>query len=269
MVRYARSMRLLLIVLAFAACEKTHHDPAPTRVPVIPDSITSQLGTVGFAMAVDLHGVDIAALTFLIPDDPPCIHAVMKTVGLAVLTQDVDSWQGYVTGVEQPLLRDCVGKFAPMFGGKVTDRGSGFELTIGDKPAVFTWSGATALITEGSNAPHAGDPPGVILDLLARVPRTAKGWLVSSGFPKYKIRSATAWMETDKVAGWTFTVLAEASEQDMAKPWLESIVKGFTETARAKGATIDPSWFTITTTPTAAKLIAKIPPSAFAVSVSH
>ena len=260
-------MRLLWIAVLLVACGKSHVEPVQTRVPVIPDSITSQLGTVGFAMAVDLHGIDLAALTVLIPDDPPCIHAVMNRVHLAVLTQSADSWQAYVTGLEQPLMRDCVGKFAPMFGGKVADRGSGFELAIGDKPAVFTWTGDTALITEGSNAPHAGDPPAVILDLLAQVPRTAKGWLVSSGFPVYKIKSAIAWMETDKATGWTFTVLAEGSEQDMAKPWLESIVTGFTAAAKAKGATIDPSWFTITATPTSAKLIAKIPPSAFSVTV--
>ncbi|MEO8845098.1 MAG: hypothetical protein ABI591_24270 [Kofleriaceae bacterium] len=263
-----QSLVALFVAVVLAACGKSHVDEAPSRVPVIPDSITSQLGTVGFAMAVDLDKIDIAALTVLIPDDPPCIHAVLKTVKVAVLTQSAESWQAYVTGLGQPLLRDCVSKFAPMFGGTVADHGSGFELALGDKPAVFTWTGDTALITEGSNAPHAGDPPAVILELLAKVPRTAKGWLVASGFPKYKIKSATAWMETDPTTGWTFTVIAEASEQDMAKPWLDSIVTGFTAAARAKGATIDPSWFTVTGTPTTAKLVATLPPSAFQVSAT-
>ena len=252
-------MRLVLIAVVLAACGKAHVDDAPpSRVAVIPDSITSQLGTVGFVMAVDLHRLDLAAMAAMIPDDPPCIHEVLKTAGIAVLTQGADNWQGYVTGLAQPLVRDCVGKFAPMFDGTVTDRGSGFELVVAGTPAVFAWHGETATITEGSNAPHAGDPPAVILDLLARVPRDAKGAVVSSGFVQYKIKSVVAWLETTPTT-WTFTIDAEGSERDMAKPWVEGIVRGFSSAAGAKGVVIDPSWFVITGTPTATKLVATIP----------
>jgi hypothetical protein len=251
-------MRMVLFALAFAACAKSHVDEAPSRVAVIPDSITSQLGTVGFVMAVDLHRLDLGAMTAMIPDDPPCLHDVLKNTGTAVLTQGADTWQGYVTGLAQPLLRDCIGKFAPMFAGTVTDRGSGFELVVDDTPATFAWHGELATITKGSNAPHAGDPPSVILDLLARVPRDAKGSIVSSGFPQYKIKSVVAWLETTPTT-WTFTVHAEGSTQDMAKPWVEGLVTGFSTAATAKGVTIDPSWFVITGTPTATKLVATIP----------
>jgi hypothetical protein len=183
---------------------------------------------------------------------------VLKTAGIAVLTQGTDNWQGYVTGLAQPLVRDCIGKFAPMFEATVTDRGSNFELVVAGTPATFAWHGDTATITEGSNTPHAGDPPGVILDLLARVPRDAKGAVVSSGFVQYKIKSVVAWLETTPTM-WTFTVDAEGSERDMAKPWVEGIVRGFSSAAGAKGVVIDPSWFVITGTPNATKLVATIP----------
>ena len=251
-------MRPVLFALVLAACGKSHVEPAPTRVAVLPDSITGELGTVGFVMAVDLHRLDLGAMTALIPDDPPCIHEVLKNAGIAVVTQGGDSWQGYVTGLARPLLRECIGKFAPMFAGTVTDRGSGFELVVDDTPATFTWHGETATITKGSNAPHAGDPPAVILDLLARVPRDAKGAIVSSGFPEYKIKSVVAWLETTPTT-WTFTVQAEGSTQDAAKPWVEGIVRGFSNAAAAKDVAIDPSWFVITGTPTATKLVATIP----------
>jgi hypothetical protein len=251
-------MRLVLIALAFAACAKSHVDETRSRFAVIPDSITSQLGTVGFVMAVDFHRLDLGAMAAMIPDDPPCIHEVLRSAGVAVLTQGTDNWQGYVTGLAQPLVRDCIGKFAPMFSATVTDRGTGFELVVDGTPARFAWRGDTATITEGSNAPHAGDPPAVILDLLARVPRDAKGAVVSSGFVQYKIKSVVAWLETTPTT-WTFTVDAEGSEQDMAKPWVEGIVRGFSSAAAAKGVVIDPSWFVITGTPTATKLVATIP----------
>jgi hypothetical protein len=209
-------------------------------------------------MAVDLHRLDLGAMAAMIPDDPPCIHEVLKSAGIAVLTQGTDNWQGYVTGLAQPLVRDCIGKFAPMFDGKVTDHGGGFELVVAGTPATFAWHGDTATITEGSNAPHAGDPPAVILDLLARVPRDAKAAVVSSGFVEYKIKSMVAWLETTPTT-WTFTVEAEGSAIDMAKPWVEGIVREFSSAAGAKGVVIDPRWFTVTGTPTASKLVATIP----------
>ena len=250
---------VVMFVLACAACDKPHHEIAPpARVAVLPDSITSQLGTVGFVLSVDLHGLDLHAMTALIPDDPPCIHEVLDNAGTAVITQDGKTWQGYVTGLAQPLLRDCIGKFAPMFSATVADRGSAFELDVDTTRATFAWRDGMALITSGSNAPHAGDPPTVILELLARVPRDAKALLVSSGFPEYKIKSVVAWIATTPTT-WTFTVDAEGSTEDMAKPWVEGIVRGFTNAATAKGVVVDPSWFVITGTPTATKLVATIP----------
>ncbi len=250
---------LVLVVLALAACNKPHHDLAPPpRVAVLPDSITGQLGTVGFVLAVDLHALDLHAMTAMIPNDPPCIHEVLNNIGTAVVTQAATTWQAYVTGLAQPLLRDCIGKFAPMFSATVVDRGSAFELDVDATRAVFAWHDDMALITSGSNAPHAGEPPTVILDLLSRVPRDAKGLLVSSGFPTYKIKSVVAWIATTPTA-WTFTVDAEASEQEMAKPWVDGIVRGFTTAASAKGVVVDPRWFVVTGTPSATKLVATIP----------
>jgi len=258
-------VRLALLIVALAACEKHHDAPAvPTKVPVLPDSIEGQLGTIGFALAVDFHALDLAKVATMLPDDPPCLREVLSAAKVGVVTQGGDTWQGYVSGVTQPVLRACIEKFAPMMGVSVKDHaGGGFELALPDQPAVFQWHGDLALITQGNDAPHAGEPPVVILELLAKVPRDAKGWIVSSGFPAYKIKSSIAWMQTDPTY-WTFTILAEGTSNDAVKPWLQSVIAGFKAGAAQKGITVDDKWFTIESTPPTGKLVAKIPIAAFA-----
>lgn len=258
-------LRLAFLVVALVACDKHHDAPAALqKVPVLPDSIESQLGTIGFAMAVDLHALDLGKVAAMLPDDPPCLKQVLSAVKVGAVTQGIDTWQGYVTGVPEPMLRECIAKFAPMLGVSVKDHaGGGFELALPDKPAVFQWRGDLALITQGSDAPHAGEPPAVILELLAKVPRGAKGWVVSSGFPKYQIKSSVAWLENDPTY-WTFTILAEGTTMDAAKPWLQSVIDGFKAGAAEKGVAVDDKWFTLESTPPSGKLVAKIPIAAFA-----
>ncbi|MEO8552394.1 MAG: hypothetical protein ABI678_20595 [Kofleriaceae bacterium] len=258
-------VRLALLLAALAACDKHADAPAaPSKVPVLPDLIESQLGTIGFAMAVDLHALDLAKVATMLPDDPPCLRQVLSAAQIGAVTQGGETWEGYVSGVTEPTLRACVEKFAPMMGVSVQDHGGGgFELVLPGKPAVFQWRGELALITQGSDAPHAGEPPAVILDLLTRVPRSAKGWVVSSGFPNYKIKISVAWLETDPTY-WTFTILAEGTEMDAAKPWLQSVIDGFKAGAAQKGVTIDDKWFTLESTPPTGKLVAKVPIAAFA-----
>ncbi len=254
---------LVVIALALVGCKSHQAAPPPPRVPVLPDTITGQLGTIGFALAIDLHALDLGKVAAMIPDDPPCVRDVLKSARVAAVTQSAEVWQGYLTGLSEPALRDCLTKFAPLMGLSVRDHsGGGFELALPGKPAVFQWRGDLAVITEGVEQPHAGDPPGVIFDLVAKVPRGAKGWLVASGFPAYKIQSAVAWLETD-TATWTFTVLAEGSAVDAARPWVASIIDGFKAAAVQKGVSIDDHWFTIESTAQTAKLVARIPIAAF------
>jgi hypothetical protein len=258
-------LRLAILLVALSACEKHAGTPAAlTKVPVLPDLIEGQLGTIGFAIAVDFHALDLEKVATMLPDDPPCLRKVLSAAKVGAVTQGGETWEGYVTGVTEPALRECVEKFAPMMGVGVKDHaGGGFELALPDKPAVFQWRGDLALITEGSDAPHAGEPPAVILDLLAKVPRDAKGWIVSSGFPNYKIKSSTAWLQTDPTY-WTFTILADGMTNDAVKPWLQSVIDGFKAGATQKGVTVDDNWFTIESTPPTGKLIAKIPIAEFA-----
>jgi hypothetical protein len=256
----------LLVLLALVACKANSIGEAPvTRVAVIPDSILGSLGTIGLGLAVDFHDLDVATVAALLPDDPPCVRELVKSVRFAAVTQTSDQWQGYVTGVAPTALHDCVAGYVKLSGLAVKDLGSGFEIDRGEsKVAAVSWRDNTALITQGSNAPHAGDPPGVILDLLARVPHAAKGWIVASGFPEAKIKNTVAWLETDGKT-WTFTVEAEGAAQDVVKPWLDSIAAGFASVARQKGVVIDAAWFTITGTPISGRLVATIPISAFQV----
>lgn len=258
-------LRLLLLVVALVACDKHHDAPAAlSKVPVIPDSIEGQLGTIGFGLAVDLHALDLAQVAALVPDDPKCIREVLSAAKVGVVTQSGDAWQGYLTGLTEPVLRGCIEKFAPLMGFTVKDHtGGGFELALPGKPVVFQWQADIARITQGTEPPHAGEPPAVILDLLGKVPRAAKGWIVSSGFPDYKIKSSVAWLDTDPTY-WTFTILADGMANDAVKPWLQSIITGFKAGAAQKGITVDDAWFTLESTPPTGKLVAKIPIAAFA-----
>src|SRR3569623_479679 len=81
-------MLRLLVAIALVAC-RAHHDPAPPppKVPVLPDSITNQLGNVGLALAIDLKGLETANLASLAPADPPCMRRILESARLGALSQ--------------------------------------------------------------------------------------------------------------------------------------------------------------------------------------
>jgi len=254
--------RVLAVVALAAACSKHADAPSSTRLPIVPDRVTAHLGDVGFVLAVDLNHLDLGAIAALIPDQLGCTRELLAAADSAVITAS-DSWEGFVTGLPETATWTCIGKLAPLFGATArAGSGDGYFLDIPGASISLTWHDRTVAIAEAGHALRSGDPPGVIFDLAAQVPRTAKGWIVSSGFPAYKIKSSVAWLETSPTA-WVFTVTAEGSEQGAAKPWLESIVAGFKAGAGAKGVAVDDRWFAIDATPARGKLVATVPIEAF------
>jgi hypothetical protein len=256
---------VVLALVTLGACS-SHHDatPTPPKLPVLPDSITNQLGNVGLALAIDLKGLEAANLASLAPADPPCMRAILQSARLGAVTQSGATWQGYVAGVDPAAARACVTAFAGHAGLTVKDHGTGFELDLGTTPVVFQWHGDLALITEGQEPPHAGEPPGIMFDLLAKVPRAAKGWFASTGIPAYKMKNIVAWL-TLLPDAFQFTLEFDSMTRDEAGVEAARVVEAFKEAARGNGVTVEDSWFDIKSTPMSATVTAKLPIAAFAV----
>ena len=257
-------MLRLALVIALVACGK--HDapaPPPPKLPVLPDSITNQLGNVGLAMAIDLKGLETANLAALAPADPPCMRRILESARLAALTQSGATWQGYIAGVDPAATRACVTTFASRAGLAVKDHGTGFELDVATTPVVFQWQGDLALITEGQEPPHAGEPAGAVYDLVAKVPRTAKGWFVSLGIPAYKMRDIVAWLDLFSDS-FQLTLQFDSMTRDEAGVEAARIVEAFKQAARGNGVKVEDSWFEIKSTPKTATVTAKLPVAAFA-----
>ncbi|MFT3698171.1 MAG: hypothetical protein QM831_33830 [Kofleriaceae bacterium] len=255
-----------LLLLCLIACKPSKSEPedqppAPQKYAVLPDEISGQLGEVGIVLAIDFQAAQLGKVETLWSQVPVCVNEIANRTKVIAITRGAHDWQGYVTGVPGPTLRGCIEGFGANFGATVSARGSDYEIDVGDVAAQVKTAGTLTTITEGSNAPHAGDAPAVITDLLARVPKTAHGLFVSSGFPDYKIKNVVAYLETDP-ATWKFTVFAEGSQVDMAMPWLESIVTTFKATLKTKGVVASDDWFKVEATPMAGKLVATVPISA-------
>ena len=249
-----------VVWIALLACN-AHHDSevaAPPKVPVLPDSITNQLGNIGLAMALDLKGLDAANLATLAPADPPCMRRILESARVAALTQSGATWEGYLAGVDPAATRACVTEFASRAGLAVKDHGTGFELDAGKTQVAFQWKGDLALITGVKEPPHAGEPPSVIYDLLSKVPRTAKGWFVALGIPEYKMRNIVAWLELHSD---TFQIMLQfdSTTSDEAGVEAARVVEAFKEAARGNGVKVEDSWFEITSTPRSATVVAKLP----------
>ncbi|MEO6774227.1 MAG: hypothetical protein ABI467_14605 [Kofleriaceae bacterium] len=253
----------LVAMVALGACHR--HDapaPPPPKLPVLPDTITNQLGNVGLALALDFDGLEAANLAQLAPADPPCMRAILRSARLGALTQSGATWQGYVVGVDPAATRACVTAFAAHAGLAVKDHGIGFELDLATTPVVFQWQGDLARVTEGKEPPHAGQPPGIMFDLLAKVPRTAKGWFAATGIPAYKMKNIVAWLTLLSDA-FQFTLQFDSMTRDEAGVEAARVVEAFKEAARGNGVEVQDSWFDIKSTPTSATVTARLPIAAF------
>src|SRR5580704_7906780 len=102
-------MRRLLVLIGLvglvglASCGKSSQPPPPaaTRIPILPDAITGRLGTIGLALAVDFHAIDVRTLFGSRPPKLPCAHDLIVDVRDAVATVGDGGWLGIVDGVPE------------------------------------------------------------------------------------------------------------------------------------------------------------------------
>lgn len=223
-------------------------------MPILPDGITTQLGAIGLALAVDVNGID--ALSFLGAQSPPCARFLVSSVRDTVATLGDGGWQALVDGLPEPAVRSCLTQLG------ITPRvGSNASLEL-DAPFVgaidVRWRGDVATITPVGVVPRAGEAPPIFFDVVSKVPRDAKAWIGITGLPDYKIDEAVGWLQIN-ASTWTITVDAIGMAPRAAKPWLDSLVRSFTVQLAGRGVVVEGSWFNVTEAPPAARLVATIP----------
>lgn len=260
-------LRGVALVIALASCSPQKRSPpleTAARYPIVPETVMLGLGDIGFALALDLHSPNLNAVATMIPEPFACARDIARSATLAVITAGLpDTWEARVQGVAETSSRDCLSTIAAGLGISVTAAGE--HRTIVNAPAkAFSvmWNHGDIVIAEKDAPVRSGAPPGVITDLLASVPHNVQGWLVTSGMPNFKIKSVVAWLEATPTT-WKVTTLAESTEIGAARPWIESIVAGFSAAAAANQIAVKPTWFAIASTPTTATLNATIPLAAF------
>lgn len=248
------------MLLALASCGKSSAPPPPpaaTLVPILPDSITLRLGTVGLALAVDFHAIDVRALFGAHPPQVPCAHDLIVGVREAVATVGDGGWQGIIDGLPEAPTRACLAQLGIAAQGS----GDGLALAVLGKQLIARWRGDVATLVEAGAPERHGDVPGVMHDAIAKIPRDVAAWLAITGLPDFKIAQAVGWLDAGTKA-WTITVEATGATPTAAKEWIDTLVRGFTVKLAASGTTVDGSWFKVTDEAPNAKLVATIPTGA-------
>jgi hypothetical protein len=253
-------MRRLLVVLALASCgHRDETPPAATRIPILPDKITGRLGTIGLALAVDFHAIDVGELAGAQLPKAQCAHDLLVGIRDAVATVGEGGWQGIVDGLPAAQTRLCLSQL----GVSAHDGSSGgLEIDALGKHLVARWRGDVATLVEAGIDERHGEVPDVMKDVIAQVPRGVAAWLAVTGLPDYKIDQAVGWLEVGPKA-WTLTVNATGATATAAKDWLDTLVRGFTVALASRGLVVDGSWFAVTVKSPAATLVATIPTGAF------
>ncbi len=257
---------LTRILLALALCtgsSSRSSAPESARFAIVPDAVLDRLGDFRVGLAVDIRALDPDRLGAFVPDKFACARDLLKTARVGVITFADDDVETHVTGLVETETVACLEKLAPELGFDVQRVDSAYRLGIPGKPLALTWQADDAVVVQAGHPRRTGSPPAVIQGLLARIPRSAKAWLVSSGFPEYKISSVVGYLETS-VDALTITATAESMEEGDARSWIEGIVRGVKKSAAAKGMRVEDSWFVIEATPPKAKLVATIPAAVFA-----
>lgn len=246
-------LRAAVLALALIACNQKAEVPPPAppapfapvvhqQLPVVSNELAAQLGNFGFGLAIDFTKLDRELLANLLPPTPAVMRSAVRTAKLGVVAQTGDDWRGYVTGVAEPDLRECLALFAP-----------GLALAM---------KGDTAVIGTGSDA---GGLSATIVDLLQLVPADAVGWAASSGLPKLEARTLVGWMETSPTT-WTFTIRVEAKDEATGKKIVDGLALTFADAlGHDHTVAVDQSWFKTSSTPKGpATLVASIPLAALA-----
>jgi hypothetical protein len=262
-----RACLLAATTLAVGGCSKSAEQSAgPRPAPIsnvtnarvaelsfVPREISAQLADANTLIAVDVGRLGISKLAALVEAELPCAGQLLRGAGVFV----VGEGEGYVTQISETTARDCIDQLAPMFGATL----EGNELVIGGDRYSLTFAGNTLHVVKPGGA-GAAKLSAAQRARVAKIPATARGWVVSNGYPKHKIKQSLLWIEPEQTA-WRLTVDAEGTEVGSARPWVAGIIDGFTRGASQKGVQVDPTWFTLTSTDTTAKLVAVIPTSIF------
>jgi hypothetical protein len=230
--------------------------------PFIPDPIANQLGDANVIIAINLGQFGLARFEPMIPDMLGCVKELLGKVGIAVIASSDATTHGFVTGMPEEATKKCVGSLAPLLGVKTEDVQGAFQLTQGDNKYQMVWKDGVISIKDVAHLPKSSAPDQRIRGLVAQVPKDVEGWIVSGGFPKYKITQSVAWLKSGPKT-WHIEVTADSKEPGVAKSWLEGIPKGFKEGAAQKGITVEDSWFKVTETGNNAKLVGDIPNDLF------
>jgi hypothetical protein len=219
----------------------------------VPGSISAQLRDANTLIAIDLGRLQLGKVAAVFEKDTPCVAALLTKVGTVVIGEG----EGYVTKLPEAETRKCLGELAPLFGLTIESK----DLVIGGDRYSLVWTDGMLRVTKvgGTQSAKLSDHQRA---RIAKVPSAAKGWIVSNGYPKYKIKESVFWLETTDTH-WRFTIEAEGSEPGSARPWVASVIEGFKQGLAGKGFVADDTWFTLTSTDTTAKLVGSIPTSFF------
>ncbi len=275
--------RLLLASLVIAGCSNKADAPAGSTpqaelattavesggsseklsVPLVPDPIATKLGSANVVMAIDLSKFDLAQLAPMVPEGLDCVRGLLGKVGVVVLAMG-DQSQGFVTGMPEDATIKCITELAPLLGATTRPAGDAFHLLItGDTYAIRWGMDGVTTIRDEAHPMKITAPTPRMLALIKQVPTDSKGWIVSGGWPKLKIASSVAWLESAKES-WHLVVTADGTEPGTAASWLADIPKGFKQGAAAKGVVVEDSWFKVTSTNAlSARLDGNIPSDLF------
>ncbi|CAN5898909.1 hypothetical protein BH11MYX3_BH11MYX3_01040 [soil metagenome] len=269
--------RLLAASLLLAACSKKTEPPsgaaelATTAVespealgfPLVPDGIASQLGSANVVITIDLAKFGLAQLAPMVPEGLDCVRGLLGKAGLVVIAMG-DHPQGFVTGMPQDATLKCVTELAPLLGATTRPAGDAFHLVVGGDTYAIRWTkdGVTTIRDE-AHPMNITAPTPKMRELIKQLPRDAYAWVISGGFPKFKITSSVAWL-TSASDAWHLVVTGESPEPGVAASWLEGIPKGFKQGAATKGLVIEDSWFKVTSSsPSRARLDGNLPADLF------
>ena len=260
--------RLLVAVSLLAgACSGKSDSPGAANVealsfPFVSDTIASQLGDANVIIAIDLGKFGLEKFSSMVPPMLGCVRDILGKIGVAVIGSSDAGTQGFVSGLPEEATKKCVGSLAPLLGAKTEDVAGAWQVTAGGDKFQVVWKDGVAHVKDLAHPVKPGAPNARIRGLVAQVPKDAWGWIVSGGFPKYKITQSVAYL-TSAPKAWKLVVTADSAEPGVAKEWLAGIIKGFKEGAAQKGITVDDSWFKLTENGTSARLEGMIPDDLF------
>jgi hypothetical protein len=230
--------------------------------PSVSDAIANQLGDPNVIIALNLGKFGLEKFSSMVPPMLGCVRDILGKVGVVVIGSSDAATHGFVTGLPEEATRKCAGSLAPLLGVKTEDVQGAWQLTAGDDKFQVAWKDGVAHVKDLAHPVKPGAPNARIRGLVSQVPKDAWGWIVSGGFPKYKITQSVAYL-TSAPGVWKLVVTADSAEPGVAKEWLSGIIKGFKEGAAQKGVTVEDSWFKLTENGTSARLEGAIPDTLF------